>query len=145
MANQPRDAARQRPLLKKAIFGGPGGKDPGADGKDPADEDPEVPPARAVTGTVLDASPHILVVATEPGAEERFALTGSTSAWRGGAGPPPPPPPPPPGLPPPPGAPPPAPPILAGPRRPTRPLPPPPPSPPPPHPPPPPPAPPPLL
>src|SRR5260370_3238115 len=82
MANQPRDAARQRPLLKKAIFGGPGGKDPGAGGKDPADEDPEVPPARAVTGTVLDASPHILVVATEPGAEERFALTRSTSAWR---------------------------------------------------------------
>src|SRR5260370_35621678 len=94
MANQPRDAARQRPLLKKAIFGGPGGKDPGADGKDPADEDPEVPPARAVTGTVLDASPHILVVATEPGAEERFALPGSTPACRGARGPPPPPPPP---------------------------------------------------
>src|SRR5260370_11997369 len=121
MANQPRDAARQRPLLKKAIFGGPGGKDPGADGKDPADEDPEVPPARAVTGTVLDASPHILVVATEPGAEERFALTGSTSAWRGGAGPPPPPPTRPPGVPPRPRPRRPAPPVWAGIRRITRP------------------------
>ncbi len=72
MAHQPRDAARRRPLLKKAIFGGADGTDPQA-------------PGRAVTGTVLDASPHILVIATEAGAEERFALMDDTSAWRGGA------------------------------------------------------------
>ena len=66
MANQLRDAARWRPLLKKAIFGGTGGADP------------EIPQAceRVATGTVLDASPHILVIATETGVEERFALTG---------------------------------------------------------------------
>ncbi len=75
MAHQQRDAARRRPQLKKAIFGGTGGTDR------------EVG-RRAVTGTVLDASPHILVIATEAGAEERFALMESTSAWRGGAVPP---------------------------------------------------------
>jgi hypothetical protein len=78
MANQLRDAARWRPLLKKAIFGRTGGAGP------------EIPRVceHVATGTVLDASPHILVIATETGAEERFALLESTSAWRGGSVPP---------------------------------------------------------
>ena len=78
MAHQPRDAARRRLLLKNAVFGGAGSADP---------EAPRAP-GRVITGTVLDASPHILVVATEAGAEERFALMDTTSAWRGGATPP---------------------------------------------------------
>ncbi len=75
VAYEPRDAARRRLLLKNAVLGGTGSADPRA---------PRAP-ERAVTGTVLDASPHILVVATEAGAEERFALMDTTSAWRGGA------------------------------------------------------------
>jgi hypothetical protein len=78
MPDQPRDATRRRPLLKTAIFGSP------------AEPDLRASPTsgRAVTGTVLDASPHILVVATDSGAEERFALMDATSAWHGGAVPP---------------------------------------------------------
>ena len=76
MAVEPRDAARRRMLLKKAIFGGTGGTDPGASGH-----------RHVVTGTVLDASPHILVIANEAGVEERFALmeTHVGVARRGGA------------------------------------------------------------
>jgi hypothetical protein len=37
-----------------------------------------------VTGTVLDASPHILSVAADRGSEERFVLTAATPVWRGG-------------------------------------------------------------
>jgi len=39
---------------------------------------------RAVTGTLLDISPHILVVATDAG-EQRFALTAGAAVWHGGA------------------------------------------------------------
>ena len=36
-----------------------------------------------ITGRILDVSPHILVLLTERG-EERFPLTASVEAWRGG-------------------------------------------------------------
>jgi len=39
-------------------------------------------PFRTVTGTLLDISPHILVVATDAG-ERRLALTPRSAAWRG--------------------------------------------------------------
>jgi len=39
--------------------------------------------AYAITGRILDVSPHILVLLTERG-EERFPLTASAEAWRGG-------------------------------------------------------------
>ncbi len=78
MAYEPRDAARRRMLLKKAIFGGTGGMNPEGPGAH----------RHVVTGTVLDASPHILVIANDAGVEERFALTDTTSAWRGAAVPP---------------------------------------------------------
>jgi hypothetical protein len=41
---------------------------------------------RAVTGTVLDVSPHVLVIGEpggRPGFEQRFALTGDAITWRG--------------------------------------------------------------
>ncbi|HUK67652.1 MAG TPA: hypothetical protein VLW50_02685 [Streptosporangiaceae bacterium] len=78
MAYERRDVARRRMLLKKAIFSSTGGTGP---------ETPRAP-GHVVTGTVLDASPHILVIANEAGAEERFALKETTSAWRGAAVPP---------------------------------------------------------
>src|SRR5271163_4529287 len=36
-----------------------------------------------VTGTILDVSPHVLVLWTELG-EQRFLLTSNAAAWRGG-------------------------------------------------------------
>src|SRR6266536_922803 len=74
MAFQPHSLARRRVLLKRAISG----DTDDATRQTPA---PQAPP-RAVTGTVLDASPHVLVVDTGA-SEERFALMDTTSAWRG--------------------------------------------------------------
>jgi hypothetical protein len=46
-------------------------------------------PVRTVIGTVLDASPHVLVIGDDSGKpEHRFALTDATSVWRGGPVPP---------------------------------------------------------
>ncbi len=93
--------ARRR-LLKAAVFrpadagmgGGAGGAAgaragtfPGSAGDPPPDRagapfatSGELP--RAVTGTVIDVSPHFLVVGHGSG-EERFALTPDVAAWRG--------------------------------------------------------------
>jgi hypothetical protein len=41
---------------------------------------------RAVTGTVLDVSPHVLVLGEpggRPGTEQRYTLTGDAATWRG--------------------------------------------------------------
>jgi len=73
--------ARRR-LLKSVLFGPGNGHD-------------ELPPVQsgnllnsevthAVIGTVLDVSPHVLVLQTAAG-EERLTLAASTAAWRGGA------------------------------------------------------------
>lgn len=70
-SHEPRDPARRRPLLRRAVFGGAG-----------LAESP--PPSCVVTGKVLDASPHILSIATDCGGQERFLLMETTSAWRGG-------------------------------------------------------------
>ncbi len=71
MAYQPRDMARRRLLLKQAVFGD--------SGKAPT----TVRPSCVVTGTLLDASPHVLVVGANADDEERFVLTDNTPAWRG--------------------------------------------------------------
>jgi len=76
--------ARRR-LLKSVLFGPENGRD-------------QLPPApsgnllnsevtHAVIGTVLDVSPHVLVLQTAAG-EERLTLAASTAAWRGGTVPP---------------------------------------------------------
>src|SRR5579875_1829725 len=71
--------ARRR-LLKAAVFGSPGARD--------VDLTPQSTYAvnssatHAVIGTVLDVSPHILVLQTAAG-EERLTLAASTAAWRG--------------------------------------------------------------
>jgi hypothetical protein len=44
------------------------------------------PLPRAVTGTVLDVSPQVLIIGDpggRPGSEQRFALTSDATAWRG--------------------------------------------------------------
>jgi hypothetical protein len=76
-----RVARRQR--FRAAVFAKPGGRlsvprtmvgaGQGAGG---------AAPFRTVTGTLLDISPHILVVATDAG-ERRLALTPRSAAWRG--------------------------------------------------------------
>jgi len=100
------DAARvaRRRLFKDAVFGltpdlapdpGPLGREgdgPGASGQGPGSgpAEPGLTDAgrlpRAVTGTVLDVSPHVLVIGDldGPGPEQRFTLTADAMTWRGG-------------------------------------------------------------
>jgi hypothetical protein len=73
MAYQPLDSARRRLRLKAAVFGDSAGAAYGA---------PQMPACVAI-GTILDASPHVLIAGTSEGREERFLLMQSTWAWRG--------------------------------------------------------------
>ena len=74
-----RFARRRR--LKEAIFGSAstGEDDPTSLSAYPVNSSA----THAVIGTVLDVSPHILVLQTAAG-EERLTLAASTAAWRGG-------------------------------------------------------------
>jgi hypothetical protein len=71
----------RRPLLKAAVFG------TREDGPEGGHTTPRTAAAstlvHTVTGTVLDVSPHVLVLRTISG-EERFTLAATTTAWRGG-------------------------------------------------------------
>jgi hypothetical protein len=102
------DAVRvaRRRLLKDAVFRpqatlAPGGGRPGRPGRvEPAAEtsrplvsrvvgrepEDEARLPRAVSGTVLDVSPHVLMLGEpggRPGSEQRFALTSDALTWRG--------------------------------------------------------------
>ena len=72
--------ARRR-LLKAAVFGSPGVRND--DLSAPGTYAVNSSATHAVIGTVLDVSPHILVLQTAAG-EERLTLAASTAAWRGG-------------------------------------------------------------
>jgi len=72
--------ARRR-LLKAAVFGSPGA--PEDDLTSQGTYAVNSSATHAVIGTVLDVSPHILVLQTAAG-EERLTLAASTAAWRGG-------------------------------------------------------------
>jgi hypothetical protein len=74
MAHEAPGSARRRLRLKAAVFGRAATASLHA---------PRIP-ACVAAGTILDASPHVLVVGTDGGREERFLLMESTSAWRGG-------------------------------------------------------------
>jgi hypothetical protein len=96
------DAARvaRRRLFKDAVFGltpgltpepGPLGRDGDwPEGAGPGSGGPGFPAAaqltRAVSGQVLDVSPHVLVIGDPdgPGQEQRFTLTAEATTWRGG-------------------------------------------------------------
>jgi hypothetical protein len=73
----------RRRMLKAAVFGP---QDDGADGAAQAARS-GLPAAgqlpRAVTGTVHDVSPHVLVIGNG-GSQTRLTLTSSATAWRGG-------------------------------------------------------------
>ncbi|TDB71187.1 hypothetical protein E1264_42565, partial [Actinomadura sp. KC216] len=73
--SQRRGASRRR--LRASVLGTP----PGDDGPPERAERP----LDAVTGIVLDASPHLLVLGTA-GGEARFAMGESTPVWHGGHG-----------------------------------------------------------
>src|ERR1700753_330398 len=79
VAASARCAARR--LLKAAVFGSPGVRDD--DLSAPGTYAVNSSATHAVIGTVLDVSPHILVLQTAA-AEERLTLAASTAAWRGG-------------------------------------------------------------
>jgi hypothetical protein len=77
------DAARiaRRRLLKDAVFRPQPAAGTDAGGCPDA---PRLP--RAVTGTVLDVSPHVLMIGEpggRPGSEQRFALSSDATTWRG--------------------------------------------------------------
>ena len=79
-AISPARVARRR-LLKSALFSAAG-----ASGEAFAAESASAVNSEAthsVIGTVLDVSPHVLVLQTA-GGEERLTLAASTAAWRGG-------------------------------------------------------------
>jgi hypothetical protein len=80
IAESARIARRCR--LKAAVFGPQAGLDQGPSVCDDANAWPLESVPRAVTGEVLDVSPHILVIGKGE-VEERFALTADANAWRG--------------------------------------------------------------
>jgi len=72
----------RRPLLKAAVLG----RDEPGHPLAAAAEDVEATTSTlryTVTGRILDVSPHVLVLRTEQG-EQRFLLSASAQAWRGG-------------------------------------------------------------
>ena len=71
--------ARRR-FLKSVLFGP--GAHPGETAPAQSSDFLNRDLARAVSGTVLDVSPHVLVLRTAAG-ERRLALSASTAAWRG--------------------------------------------------------------
>jgi hypothetical protein len=73
-------AARRR-LLKAAIFASPDRRARAGDST--AQPDGRAAQPAVLTGTVLDASPHILAV-RRAGQEERLALIPGTRVWKGG-------------------------------------------------------------
>ena len=83
-AVSPARFARRR-LLKSALFGSSDDPDGAVPAEDAIGVNSEA--THAVMGTVLDVSPHVLVLQTVAG-EERLTLAASTAAWRGGAVPP---------------------------------------------------------
>ncbi|MEU7001569.1 hypothetical protein [Nonomuraea sp. NPDC046570] len=66
---------RRRVLAAAAL-----GREPGHPGPDPAGGDP----VHAVTGTILDVSPHLIIVETAQGVEERLVIAPWATAWRDG-------------------------------------------------------------
>ncbi|NUT44835.1 MAG: hypothetical protein HOV86_33065 [Thermoactinospora sp.] len=70
---------RRRVLAAAAL-----GRDPGVAGPDPAGGQP----LRAVVGEVLDVSPHLIIIETPDGAQERLVIAPWATAWHGSEIPP---------------------------------------------------------
>jgi hypothetical protein len=69
-------SVERRRLLAAAALG----REVGVPGPDPASGDP----LRAVTGKILDISPHLVIIETPEGAEERLVIAPWALAWHGG-------------------------------------------------------------
>ncbi|MGP4094270.1 hypothetical protein [Nonomuraea sp. KM90] len=65
---------RRRVLAAAAL-----GREGGVPGPDPANGDP----LRAVVGEVLDVSPHLIIIETPDGVEERLVIAPWATAWHG--------------------------------------------------------------
>jgi len=65
---------RRRVLAAAAL-----GREPGVPGRDPGDGDP----ITAVAGEILDVSPHLIVIETPGGTEERSTISPWAKAWHG--------------------------------------------------------------
>lgn len=70
-----RDLVLRRRRLRNAVFGEP----------PPEHADRTSRPLRAVEGTIVDASPHFVVLVTADGTETRLPMSATTSVWYGGA------------------------------------------------------------
>ena len=79
-ATSPARFARRR-LLKSALFGVSGGSSDETS-PSPSENVLNCESTQTVIGSVLDVSPHVLVLQTAAG-EERLTLAASTAAWRG--------------------------------------------------------------
>jgi hypothetical protein len=67
------DVERRRRLAAAAL-----GREPGRPGPDPESGEP----LRAVAGELIDVSPHLLIVLTPDGGEERLVIAPWATAWR---------------------------------------------------------------
>jgi hypothetical protein len=65
---------RRRVLAAAAL-----GRESGVPGPDPGDGEP----LRAVAGEILDISPHLIIIETPSGAEERLVIAPWATAWHG--------------------------------------------------------------
>lgn len=68
-------SVERRRLLAAAALG----RESGVPGPDPGDGEP----LRAVTGEILDVSPHLIIIETPSGAEERLVIAPWATAWNG--------------------------------------------------------------
>ncbi len=73
-------SVEHRRVLAAAVLG----REPGAPGAGPEDGEP----LHAVTGEIRDISPHLIVVETAEGGEERLIIAPWATAWHGGDIPP---------------------------------------------------------
>lgn len=69
-----RDLVLRRRRLREAALGEPPSEPP----------DPGSLPLRCVEGTVIDASPHLLILATRDGSEVRLPISASAFVWHAG-------------------------------------------------------------
>ncbi len=70
------NSTERRRILAAAALG----RDAGHPGPDPESGDP----LRAVNGQIVDVSPHLIIIETEQGAEERLVIAPWATAWHGG-------------------------------------------------------------
>src|SRR5437879_5033003 len=69
-----RDLVLRRRRLRAAVLGG----------RPPEHLDADARPLRGIEGSVIEASPHLLVLAAPDGSEVRVPISADASIWHGG-------------------------------------------------------------